>query len=737
MGGRSRRLSCAVAAALLLGGSEARAACGPGGPAPRLGLVLSGGGARGIAHVGVLKALEGQGIRPDCIAGTSMGALVGALYAGGYSAARIEQIVRSVDWQRIYSGRPERALVPLARRMDEMRPLVRVGFDLWHLRLPPAAEPDFRLRRFLVSLLAAPSVRAGRDFDRLAIPFRAVAADLATGERVVLGEGSLEEAVRASIAAPVTLEPVRAQGRWLVDGGVVDNMPVGVARDMGAEVVVAVDTRSPPAQPRPDGDVVDVATQLADVLIRHRNDDFLRDPDVVVRPALDGVTNTDYSQFERAIAAGERVGLEQAAAIRQVARVPAPTEPAGGSGGTGDGEATLPAGADGSGLHQRPPPQPIAAVSVAGHVHVRESLVREAFGVEAGDALDLDAALRGLDGVWATRLFRTAWLDLVPRERGVEVVVHVKEAERGIAELGASFDETDKAGATVRVRHGNLFGRGETIELLAHASEARTVLRGELAVDGLFGFPLGYFAQVGWTEWRPRPFRGSEPLSRAEFDRAGVTAGAQTHLGPSLLLRAVFERARVGITAHPEAGMTSGHDSIATLGARVVWDTLDDRWRPTRGRRVSLALDHSVRSLGADHDYWRALGDARWCVGLGRAATAQLDALGFTSGGTLPRYEQVQLGGPVLAPGLQRDALWGPHAAAAAVSMRVPVLGGLQAVARAGAGGAWEERSQVSAGSARRGIGLGLQHDTPVGPVALEWGRSEGHSQVYFSIGYR
>jgi NTE family protein len=683
--------------------------------------VLSGGGARGIAHVGVLKALEEQGVRPDCIAGTSMGALIGALFASGYSAARIEQIVRSVDWQSIYSGRAERPLVPVARRLDEMRPLVRLGFEFWRLQLPRSAEPDFRLRRFLVALLTEPAVRAGRDFDRLPIPFRAVATDLTSGERVVLGAGSLEAAVRASVSAPVTLEPVREQGRWLVDGGVADNLPVGVAREMGADVVLAVDARSPLAQPRDGSNAVETAKMLADMLIRHRNEAFQAEPDVVIRPRLRDLLNTDYEDYARALDQGYFAARAQAAGIRQAAG-PAPVEGAGTDG------------------HPDPAPpalqQPITAVRVEGTAGVQPSLVQDAFRVRPGDPFELPRALEGLDRVWATRLFRSTWLDVLPAKGGLEVVVHVREAVRRVVEVSAAFDETDKAEGLVRLRDLNVLGRGETLELVGQASEARTAAGVGFAVDGLLGSPLGYFVQGTVSEWRPRRFLDGEPLPRGEYDRLGVSGGLQTHPAPTLLFRARFERARVDTTESPETGLTADREEIMTVGALAFWDALDDYWEPKRGGWAALQADHSLTGLGATHDYWRARADLRWATTLGRAGTLELDALAFTSGGLLPLHEQFQFGGPVLVPGVPRDGLWGPHGGALALSQRVPLLGALQLVLRAGMGGVWEDRSSIDLDSAQHGLGAGLRHPTPLGPLAVEWGSAEGRSRFFVSIGY-
>src|SRR5437899_564206 len=199
-----RRLALATAALLVFAPPPARAggeAGAEGGAPPRVGLVLSGGGARAIAHIGVLEAFEEGGVGVDCVAGTSMGAAVGALYASGYAPAEIERIVESIDWRQVFSRRRERSLVPLSRRLD-VPPVLRAGLQGWRLRLPSSTESDYRLDRLLFRLLAGPGLRAGGDFDRLPIPFRAVATDLGEGERVVLARGSLARAVRASLSTP-------------------------------------------------------------------------------------------------------------------------------------------------------------------------------------------------------------------------------------------------------------------------------------------------------------------------------------------------------------------------------------------------------------------------------------------------------------------------------------------------------------------------------------------------------
>lgn len=718
---------------LILLGTAGRASAGPAAPAavpevqpaargPRVGLALSGGGARGIAHIGVLRALEEKGVIVDYVGGTSMGAVIGALYASGYSPDRLADIVRSVDWQEVFSGKPKRSLVPLSHRVDERSPVLRVGFDFWRIRLPPATASDYRINRFLSRHLAGPGFRAERDFDRLPIPFRAVAADLQTGERVVLSAGSLERAVRASMSTPVTLLPVSRGDRQLVDGGVVDNIPVGVVRAMGAETIIAVDVTSPLLNPDQYESAFGVGAQLLDVLARARNASFRQAADLTIRPDLGGHTNSDYSHFEDLMARAYQGGVQALAGLPDR------------SGGT-PLAASRPPGTGSNELEG----SRIAEVRVDGNRHVRERLIVKALGLEPGVPLRLGEALRGLDAVYATRLFESCWLDFEAAEgAGVVVVVHVREADRRTVELGAAYNEGDKAMGFLRLLNRNLFGRGERVQLLGLASDAGQGLEGGLWGDRLLGSPLGYLARVRLFEEKPRFFRDHESLGRAEFDREEAVLGLQRQAGPALLIRAALGAGRVRTRPRPGLDFEARSDRVRILRGAAIWDRLDDPHFPTGGKSVSFMGERSLPSLGASLDYWRALVRGQAAISIGRSGVLEARLLAGASGGAVPPYELFRLGGPVWIPGLHRDELWGRQAAAVGISHSFVLKGGLRLTARAAAGNVWDTRREVSIRSARKGIGVGLGLPTRIGPISVDWGRSDASdSRFHFAIGFQ
>ena len=207
--------------------------------------MLSGGGARGAAHIGVLKELERQRISVDYIAGTSIGAIIGGMYASGMTTEDMEQVLRNTDWDDIFKDHPPRRDSSMRRKFDDRIFQVNkeLGIKDGKVKLPSGFIQGQKLQLLLDKLFLP--VADIQNFDELSIPFRAVATDITTSEAVVLDRGSLATAIRASMSVPSVFATVRHQGRILVDGGISNNLPVDVVRKMGADVVIAVDIGTP------------------------------------------------------------------------------------------------------------------------------------------------------------------------------------------------------------------------------------------------------------------------------------------------------------------------------------------------------------------------------------------------------------------------------------------------------------------------------------------------------------
>jgi NTE family protein len=717
-------LSIVAAASVAAAQEDVREpAATPAPERPRIALALSGGGARGMAHVGALRALEDAGLPVDAIAANSMGAVIGGVYATGRSAAELEEVVRSLDWASLFSGRADRRTIPVVRRDDRYGDLFGVRFDGRGARLPGGLLAEHRVNRFLIEHLAPASYAVSGDFDRLPIPFRAVATDLADGERVILARGDLARAVRASMSIPVFFPPVTWEGRVLVDGLVVDNMPTGVARTFGAAVTVAIDVGSPQLDPEDYESSLGVASQVSDLLGGRRNRDFRSEPDVYVRPDLGKHSATDYSGFDKLIRAGYEAAQNAVPEIR--ARLEA-------------------AGVVDLSPRPRPPAElslegtRIAEVIARGNEGVSARLLRRTFNIPIGRGFMMERGLRAFDKIEATGLLERTWLEFEPVPEGVRIVLRGKDATPNRAALGIAYNEWEKARASLRLRNQNTLGFGEQVELLGAVSDAETLAQASLRGDRLFLVGLGYRASAYTFTDKPRFFDpDGHEINRARFKREGGAVTLQTSLERWGLVEAGARFGHVKTIPQAGLGQQETSDHVGQVFAGFAVDTLDDLLWPGAGGRLAANAEWNVDSLGATHPSWRLRVEGRLGRSIGRRATLQLDALVGLSGDDLPVYDHFRLGGPMLVPGYRFEELKGPQALAAAMMARYRALGALELVGRVGAGDVFDDRDAIALGDLRWGASVGLYYPSRVGPMSVEIGfRDGGGSLLSVAVGW-
>jgi NTE family protein len=284
---------------------------------PRVGLVLSGGGARGMSQIGVLKALERHGVPIDFISGTSMGAIIGGLYASGWTTAEIESIALHTDWDEVLS------LVEDTRRTELFpdqkvavdRSFLVVRFKGFQPVIPPAVSSGQRLTNMLSTLTLQSLYHPNPSFDDLKIPFRAVATDLISGKRVVQSEGSLAEALRATTTVPLLFTPIEKDGMQLVDGGLVTNIPVDVAQDAGCDIVIAVDATSGLRRSDEMKTPWETADQIMGIMMQLSNEEQLERADVVITPEVGRHLSSNFSGIDSLLRLGQETAERQVPTI--------------------------------------------------------------------------------------------------------------------------------------------------------------------------------------------------------------------------------------------------------------------------------------------------------------------------------------------------------------------------------------------------------------------------------------
>ena len=401
---------------------------------PRTGLVLSGGGARGLAHIGVLKQIEKLDIQLHAIAGTSMGAVIGGLYAAGYSADELEQIALEMDWPATLSDSPLREDIPYRRKQDDRDFLVkqRLSFKDGKLSFPLGILQGQNLGLALESLLV--HTNDIDDFDRLPIPFRAVATDIATGDAVVFKSGHLPQAIRASIGLPGFFAPVMVDGRMLVDGVLSKNLPVDVAREMGVDRVIVVDIATPLKPAEDMHSILDIMDQTTTLLTRNNTQEqlaTLTDQDMLLQPELGEIAFSSFAEAEQAITAGEQ-SLLQAPELQAFVQPTSPLQPGGNL------------------ARHRPQRQPIIhEIRVVNSGKVADEVVRSMVRQELGEPLNTGHLAKDMGTIYGTDYFSQVNYEILHEgERNTLLIrTHGRETGTDYLRLGLNLADDFEGGS--------------------------------------------------------------------------------------------------------------------------------------------------------------------------------------------------------------------------------------------------------------------------------------------------
>jgi NTE family protein len=285
-----------------------------------IALALSGGGARGLAQIGVLEALEENAVPVKLVAGTSMGAVIGGLYCAGYSPAELHRLALAVDWNDLFSSAPIRSSILVSAKGRGEKALLKIGFEKWRPVIPRGITSGQKLSNLLTRLCYRASIKASLSFDLLDTPFRATATNLGTGKLEVISAGDLAEAMRASMAFPVGFTPVFANEKLLVDGGLISPIPVDLCKELSGGPVVAVNTTTPLLPLGDITDAIDMANQSTAVMSLPRLQEQLKLADIAITPDMGDQKTFDFHNIETIIEAGRKAAIEKLPDIRKSLR---------------------------------------------------------------------------------------------------------------------------------------------------------------------------------------------------------------------------------------------------------------------------------------------------------------------------------------------------------------------------------------------------------------------------------
>jgi len=420
---------------------------------PKLGLALSGGGARGLAHIGVLKVMEEVGFKPDYIVGTSMGAIIGSLYAVGYTAREIEAIVLAQDWNALLQDQVPRNALSLEDKRDQGKYLGSFPIRQGRVALPTGLVSGQNVALMLSRLLLP--ARGVTDFHRLPIPFECVATDIETGKPVILDRGYLPEAVRASMALPTLYTPVELDGRLLIDGGVVRDLPVSNALALGADTIIAVDVNSRLAKREQLNSLAKILDQTLLIYIQVANQKEAALSRLDIQPDVSDYSLISFDQAQSLIDRGEAAARARQEELQALART------------LGRGpEAGVRPSLDTSREMVR-----VSGIAIDGLRQVPEELVRRKLNLSVPTRLSCRQIEDAVQRVYGSRYFQSVTYRFRPAAQGETLVIRCTEDIKDVFRFGMHYDTELNAMLLLNTTLRNLVGPGTELRLDAYLSK--------------------------------------------------------------------------------------------------------------------------------------------------------------------------------------------------------------------------------------------------------------------------
>lgn len=703
---------------------------------PKIGLVLGGGGARGISHIGVIKVLEELRIPVDYVAGTSMGSLVGGAYASGMSPDEMARLVEGLDWSKVFSDLPPRKdrSFYLKRLEDEsLWPLV-LGVGRGGVSLPSGAIAGQQLGFFLDKLAAR---GAGvQSFDELDIPFRAVATNAVTGKMVVFDSGSLADAMRASMSVPGAFAPAEIGDQLYLDGGIVRNLPVDVVRGMGADVVIAVNLEAPLATRDQLNSALTVTLQMIDILLKGNVNEqlaTLTETDVLILPDLKGYSSAGFDKAPALIPIGEKAARAIADKLK---RYSLPEK------------EYLALRAEQRARYRVPAPIEKIRVDTAGLRYVNPQWVDAGLRLGKDQPVDIEDITHKIDVLYGTGDF--------------ERISYGFEYENG--ERVLVVQPVEKPGGPNYLRFG---------------LRAYTDFKGDNEFIVLGNYTMTWLNRLG-AQWRNDIGIGSSSFVRSEFyqplDVTGpwfvapyVFAGTQkvnffegdqvaAQVRETRAIAALDAGATIGTSAQLRAGVFTGalhatptviipgvSDVSAGLGGyqfSAAYDSRDNVGFPREGTFARAGATFSRTALGSDLNYQQAELSwlSAWSFGRNTVSAALRGASGFN--GDLPYYDLYAIGGFLNLSGYRVNQLQGQSVALGRLmyyyrAATLSFIGNVYAGASLEAGNVYGAFPEPTSTGLKIAGSLFLGADTLIGPAYFAYGHAEaGNSAFYVYLGY-
>jgi len=702
---------------------------------PKIGLVLSGGGARGFAHIGVLKVLEQNNVPIDYIVGTSMGSIIGGLYATGLTPEEIERGVDGIAWKQVFKDFANRDYKSFRRKQDDYDffNLHRVGITKDGLQFSPGLIEGQQIE-IALDRLAYPGFQV-HDFDKLRIPFRAIATDITTGKAFIIKNGNLARAMRASMSIPGALPPITIDGKLLVDGGISNNVPINVIRDMGADIVIVVDVSAPLETKEEIKSSIDVTAQLTTILTRRSADlqiETLKDSDVLIVPDEKEISSSDFNKYPALIAAGIAAATEK---IKEIKKLSLTYED------YSSYAASLPTVANRNPI--------IDFIEINNKTSLRDEVIRVRIHQKIGEALDIPQLEQDISYIYGLDYASSVVYSIEQRNGKTGLFVYTRDRNwaHSFLQFGLSIESAFEIQSI-----NNFFVSYNKNDLNSLAGEFRAVasVGNEPELTGEYYQPLNagldYFiaAKSGIETLVVPTLFEDKIVSVQRFNRQfiSLSAGKLFKQTTSLSLGMRYNDGRVSAITGPD--VEENRDFIESYYyLKLFHDSLDNLSFPNSGFFSNLSINANRKNIGADSDYEQlklAISGAGTFERYTILSRVMLEAtLDERAANDIRANELFWHGGFLELSGTIRNELFGQYFGLIETAFYrrlgditfLPLYAGFSLEA----GNAWIERSDINSNNIRYSGSIFVGAETFLGPVYIAVGASsKGDLAFYFNI---
>ena len=687
----------------------------------KIGLVLSGGGARGFAHIGVLQVIDSLNIPIDYIAGTSIGSIIGGLYAYGYSVNELDSLARTIEWPIIFSDKPPRSRLTYFEKWDMERFQLPLNIHKFKIQEPSGLIAGQKISLLLSRLTLSQSGQT--DFDSLYIPFRCIAADIITGNEVVLKKGPLSKAIRASMSVPSIFTPIDWGDSLLIDGGVLNNLPVDVAQEMGADYIIAVNVGVPPKSRDKLTGALSIFIQSYALASKRKEDDNILKADLVITPDLHDISSIDFveNKIETMIKRGKEAAITQISKLKLYSNKNIRTN----------------SKKKYNNIHNAL----IYGIRILGNEKLPFSFIYQILGIKAGDFFDLDLLEARIELLYSLGYFETVTYHIEYHSQN-QYILHIKVKEKpgGMLRLGFRYQDDKKGILGINLKYRDFPFPG-ILSDLSYLFSGLQIFEWELSYprrmfgSGIYPYLYSFFQDIPVNIFFER-----EKVARYHQRSYGAAGGFGIVFKNWGIIRTDYMIEKLLVSpsiAFDEIFPWPEWKHNVHLGRIYLEiDLLDNPLTPKRGYKARIGYENTLDFIKQLGSYFRIYFDQHFYGTIINRNTSSLHLFfGFSK--DMEFYRYFYLGGPSTFVGYNYDEFAGSNLGIYRIENQFNLNNTLSILAVMNAGHIWEDYKKINfTKDYKTGAGIGIQINTIVGPFRYILGFSGTETFQYFTVGF-